>query len=538
MAPPIEHVIVLALENRSYDHMLGFVPHPDPLFDGLTAGGPFTNPAWGGEGPAVAATPDAKTVLPVDPDHAHEAAMEQLSLKRWGPFRRATNEGFVESYERKGRGLSPPTFEGLFGPIANWFARRQAREKVVENRGPLVMRCQPPANVPVMAELALAFGVCSKWFASVPGETWPNRNFMHAATSDGTTNIDIRFYTDPTIFELLERQGKRWHIYYDDTPQVWAFKRLWLDPRRQRNWFTFSEFARHVARGELPHYSFIEPNHRPPVHTLDRLPVEGGPPRSNSQHPGNNLVPDAEYDGHVPVVPGDFQRGELLIATIYETLRANPAVFERSILLITYDEHGGLYDHVPPPMDVPPPGDPPNPGPLGALQARFLRRKGLSFDFTMLGVRVPAIVISPYIRAESVSAEVRDHASIPATLRALFAPEAEPLTRRDAWAPPFHTLLTLPQARAGDELPDLSHHVAAMADFKEVLLAPPAPEPPVPEPPVPPYYSDFVALANMVSQELPTPNPPETAGERAKARQVTVNFTSVVEQARSSGGPA
>ncbi|MDP9070866.1 MAG: hypothetical protein M3N68_06205 [Actinomycetota bacterium] len=90
------------------------------------------------------ATPDAKTVLPLDPDHSHEAAMEQLSLKGWGPGRRATNQGFIKSYEEKGRGLVSPAFEGLFGPIANWWARRKAQEKVVENRGRLIMRCQPP----------------------------------------------------------------------------------------------------------------------------------------------------------------------------------------------------------------------------------------------------------------------------------------------------------------------------------------------------------------------------------------------------------
>lgn len=542
MTPTIDHVIVLALENRSYDHVFGFLPHPDPLFDGLLGGGPFTNPSWGSRRDPVAASPEAKTVVPLDPGHSHEAAMEQLALTGWGPARRPTNQGFVRSYEKKGRGLAPPTFEGLLGPIANWWARREGQQKVVEDRGPLIMQCQPPDHVPVLGRLALEFGVCSRWFASVPGETWPNRNFMHAATSDGTTNIDIRFYTDRTIFELLEERGKRWHIYYDDTPQAWAFKRLWADPSRHRNWFPFSDFAAHVARVGLPHYSFIEPNHRPPIHTPDRRPVPGEPPRSNSQHPGNNVVPDAEYDDHPAAGPGDFLRAEVLVAAIYEALRANPDLFERSILLVTYDEHGGFYDHVPPPTDVPEPGDEPTPGCLGRVLARLLRRKVAAFDFTMLGVRVPAVVVSPHVRPGTVSAEVRDHASIPATLRGLFAPDAEPLGRRDAWAPPFHSLLNLPAARAGGDLPDLSRHLAQAQQVTRALREPPhldpeVPESPVAEPAVPPYYRDFVALADLVSAELPTPDPPPRAEERARARHATVMFTEEAERARQSENP-
>src|SRR5262244_3879216 len=107
------------LENRSYDHLLGYVPHPDPLFDGLL-GRTRTNPGWR-RGPAVTASPDAKQVLPVGPDHSHDAVMQQLALRRGVP----RNRGFVRSYERKARGLVAPAFGGLLGPVANlargWF---------------------------------------------------------------------------------------------------------------------------------------------------------------------------------------------------------------------------------------------------------------------------------------------------------------------------------------------------------------------------------------------------------------------------------
>src|SRR5262249_37728699 len=194
----------------------------------------------------------------------------------------------------------------------------------------------------------------------------------------------------------------------------------------------------HAAAGDLAAYTFIEPNHRPPLHTLDHAPVIGDPGLSNNQHPENNLVSNAAYDTFTLTGESDFTRGEHLIATIYEALRANPDLFDKTLLLVTYDEHGGLYDHVPPPTDVPNPGGPISG--VGPAQRFLLSRKCAAFDFTMVGPRVPAIVISPRVPADTVDTKVHDHASIPATLRALFAPHARPLTERDKWAAPFHEL--------------------------------------------------------------------------------------------------
>ena len=201
---------------------------------------------WG-RGPAVAASPDAKLVLPAGPDHSHDAVMQQLALTLTGAPR---NRGFVRSYERKGRGLDAPAFGGLLGPFANWARRLSGGGgQAVKGRGPLAMACQPPENVPVLARLAREFAVCSRWFCSVPGETWPNRNFAHAATSDGQTQIEIRPYTNRTIFELLEDHEVDWRIYYDDTPQVWAFPALWDTPERHAKWFPLDSFTSHVAGG-------------------------------------------------------------------------------------------------------------------------------------------------------------------------------------------------------------------------------------------------------------------------------------------------
>jgi phospholipase C len=540
--PTIDHVIVLALENRSFDHMLGFLDHPDPAYERLTADGQYTNPGWAA-GPPVSATADAKPVLPIGPDHSHAGVMEQLALKGIGKQRAPQNEGFVVSLERAGRGLDPSAYGGVLGPVVNGFKRIfGAKHPGVNGRGPLAMLCQPSTQVPVLSELAREFAVCTRWFCSVPGETWPNRNFLHAATSDGETDIDIRSYDNPTIFELLEQHGKTWHIYYDDTPQVWAFHELWDTPERHANWYPFPDFLAHVAAGQLPSYSFIEPNHRPPLHLIDDDSTSGTAGVSNNQHPENNLVSDAAYNGFSGGPTTDFARAESLIATIYEALRAKQPLFERSLLLVTYDEHGGLYDHVPPPTDVP------NPGTRQDLSTRvlhwILHRKATAFDFTMLGPRVPTVVISPYVAAGTIDRVVHDHASVPKTLREIFAPEAAPLTARDEWVAPFHTLLTLATARTS--LPDLSAYTAAPPTGAQPTAAAQGQiagsTASAMAGPVPHAYQAFVSQAEQVHQRLVAVGETEAApplspaAPRERAAEITQLFSDAAERHRQELG--
>jgi hypothetical protein len=158
------------------------------------------------------------------------------------------------------------------------------------------------------------------------------------------------------------------------------------------------------------------------------------------------------------------------------------------------------------------------------------------------------VVVSPYVRAGAVSADVRDHASVPATLRALFVPDAKPLTRRDQHAVRFDTLLGLEAPRRGADLPDLSAHLpAAPTATREAMLAPPPPVEAAAEPEVPEYYLDFVELADQVAAELArvapaeaaeglaAPAPPAELGPLARARQATAAFTAAAEAARGGG---
>jgi phospholipase C len=123
----------------------------------VLSGGEYGNLCLNG-GPAVLATPTATPVVPVGPDHSHEAVMEQLAVRGINLARRPTNQGFVTSYERKCQGLTPQKFGGLLGPLANWWcARKSYGSMEIKNRGPVVMRCQAPENVPVLSTLALEF---------------------------------------------------------------------------------------------------------------------------------------------------------------------------------------------------------------------------------------------------------------------------------------------------------------------------------------------------------------------------------------------
>jgi phospholipase C len=534
---PVEHVIVLVLENRSFDHMLGFLDHPNPAFERLTDDGRFTNPGWAG-GPAVSVSPNAKPVLPIGPDHSHDGVIEQLSLDTHG---NPTNQGFVTSLERAGRTPNRPKYSGLLSPAVNLFRAVVGPKKPsTAGRGPLAMLCQPPSQVPVLSQLARDFAVCTRWFCSVPGETWPNRNYLHAATSDGETDIDLRFYDNPTIFELLEKYGKRWHIYYDQTPQVWAFRELWDTPQRHANWYPFDDFLEHVDAGQLPAYSFIEPNHRPPLDLVGGGTAPGSPDLSNNQHPENNLVSDTAYAAFSAAADTDFARADRLIARIYERLRANPVLFERSLLLVTYDEHGGFYDRQPPPTNVP------NPGTKQDWPTRishfFLRPKAARFNFEMLGPRVPAVVISPYVPGGTVDTTVRDHSSVPRTVRDIFAPDADRLTARDAWAQPFHTLLTLAAPRRND-LPDLSRFIAPAGPGPGQVGA--GPNTGAVQGSVSQYFQPFAQQADNVHRRLlrvgedeAKATPVHATSPEERAAQITQIFTAAAQRHREQLGTA
>jgi phospholipase C len=353
----IRHIIVLMLENQSFDRLLGYVDLGDPAqkLEGLT--GAETNPvAPPGDMTAVPVqriTAPSAYVTDPGPGHDFEDVNEQLFVERKPQDTSAPrNAGFVLNYSRQA------------GPD----------RRPLGSRGREVMHGLDPTLVPIITTLARSFTVCDHWFSSVPGPTWPNRFFLHAGTAKGfieTPEVPGQFisqfwtspYDMPTIFENLMERGLTWTVYFDDYAQAFALRRLHpYGDRFQR----YEQFARDVEHGTLPTYAFIEPR---------SFSAPGFP--ANDQHP-----------------PHDLSEGEKLIAEVYDTLRADDALWRTSLMVVLYDEHGGFYDHVPPPRAVSPDGS-------------AARPSGFLFD--RLGVRVPAILISPWVAEGRVDHTVYDH---------------------------------------------------------------------------------------------------------------------------------
>ncbi|HEV7242252.1 MAG TPA: alkaline phosphatase family protein [Thermoanaerobaculia bacterium] len=380
-----KHVVVLMLENRSFDHMFGFLDHPKK-FEGLH-GKKFTNPD--NNKVEIPATPTAGFEVPHDPSHRHFSVMYQLTEtdpsgnpKHYKPPYPINMRGFVKEFERHAPG-----------------------------KGAEIMRCQPPGNIPVLATLAKSFALCDHWHASVPGMTWPNRFFAHAAQSSATVNNYLALYGMTTIYHALSKAKKSFKVFDHGDAHARAMPVTWNHRRMMDNFFD------RVKKDDLPDYSFIEPNHL------------GDPAVTNSQHPGKNEPPTGG---------ADFKKGEQLIRSIYRALIANEAVWKKTVFVITYDEHGGFADHVPPPRAVPP----------NELMSPE------RFGFDLLGVRVPAVIVSPYIKAATVDSTVYDHSSIVASVREQFG-IAKALTERDANAKTFWHNLTLAEPRLGAAIPTL-----------------------------------------------------------------------------------
>ena len=385
----IKHVVVLMLENRSFDGMLGMLHPNSDRFDGLTGTEQNTWHRTDGSSEQIAVwtspamTPDAACIPTPDPGelfadiHMQIHGMVNSVTLNTSP----TMNGFVDNYMRQPPTTPAPSVAPDPAAVMHYFTDTQ---------------------IPVLTQLARQFGVSDRWHASAPCQTWPNRFFAHTGTAAGyVNNSPTHFpYMMETVFNRLQDQAKvPWRIYFHDIPQTTTLSRLWPAALTHFRYFQ-QDFARDAASGNLPAYSFIEPRYFTDT-VFHNMP--------NDQHPPHNIV-----------------HGEALIASVYNAVRNGPG-WKNTLLIITYDEHGGCYDHVAPPAAVAPDN---------------LRPDG--FDFTSFGVRVPAVIVSPWLPAGSI---VRppghtpfDHTTIISTLRKLFP--FTPLTARDAAAPDLMHSLT------------------------------------------------------------------------------------------------
>lgn len=410
----IKHIVVLMMENRSFDHLLGMLKKVNPEINGCLEG------QEGCSNPVDPANPTTSSPIYVNDQAVYEQADPHHSVS-------GTSQqifGVVDD------GNMVPSMDGFIASYSDEFP---------DGDGSSIMKCFAPEHVPAISTLATEFAVFDGYFASVPGPTEPNRAFAISASSDGMCTNDaelmVRGMPQKTIFRQIEEMGHDWNIYMDQVPAALMFKDLRHRDARPRYHF-LKQFYEDASTGSLPEYSWLEPSY------FD-VPLTGV--YAADQHPAH-----------------DVSVGDQLIKDVYEALRASPQ-WNETALIVTYDEHGGFFDHVPPEGMIPNPDG----------------KTCDEFDFTRQGVRVPFIVASPWVAKGTVvhgapaGAGQYEHSSLAATVvHKLLKPRADKnghqpayLTERDAWAATFEGVfdsggLIEPRTDCPVTLPEVLSHRA------------------------------------------------------------------------------
>ena len=399
MLGSIKHVVQLMLENRSFDQMLGFLyestgnksPAGHP-FDGLT--GHESNPDDTGREIKVfkvrITDPNPYLRPGADPGEGFFNTNYQLfCTDDPAPGAQPNNKGFIVNFK---------------SAIASDLAKHY-KDTLPGTDPTEIMGMYPPELLPVMSGLARGYAVCDRWFASAPTQTIPNRAFAGAATSQGHLDNHVKVFTCPSIFGRLSAKKLDWAIYGYNRDPLTRLDFTDIHDADASHFGHFRDFQDRCRLGTLPAYSFLEPSWG-----------SGG----NSQHPNY-----------------DVALGEKLIHDTYYALRSGPG-WNDTLLIISYDEHGGNYDHVAPPATAVAPDN--SVGEFG-------------FDFTRFGVRIPALLISPRIAPGTVFRAARgtiDHTSVLKTLETRW--KVAPLTKRDRAAADLGDVLTLATPRTDDPL--------------------------------------------------------------------------------------
>jgi phospholipase C len=412
---PIKHVIVLMLENQSFDRMVGLIPG----VDGVNVAHLRSNPI---STTGVTVTQNASTQPRMDFDPAHDYDDVIVQIKGNG----TACSGFVDD-----------------------FLRNHSKGNPKE-----VMAFYDSGTLPALEDLSMSFVICDRWFSSVPGPTWPNRFFLNTGTSLGHIDMPsivhfdpaINFYNQPTVFERISEAGKRWLIYFEDFSQTTLMTRQLLYAANYRYMVSFEEDCKDEAN--FPDYVFLEPKYFWPG--------------QNDQHPTS-----------------DIRRGDALIARVYNSIRKNEDLWNSTLFVVLYDEHGGFYDHVDPrepafKVKAVPPDD--NVTPEG-------------FAFDLLGLRVPAVLASPWLDP-GVLHEIYDHTSLLKYLTAKWGlgalgnrtPTANNFAGELVWrstprtdAPMTLTAVSVPEDPKPTELSEHQQALVSYSRYLESQLAAEAP---------------------------------------------------------------
>jgi phospholipase C len=338
---PVDTFVVLMMENRSFDHYLGWLPGADGRQVGLT----FTD-LDGRAHQTLRLSPDFQGCAHPDPDHSWEGGRIQL------------NGGAMDGFLRSG-----DNDEFSIGYYAE-------------------------PDLPFIGHAARAFTTYDRFFCSLLGSTFPNREYMHAAQSYGkidNSTPDVGFkdqgFPDNTIFANCAAHGVSARYFFNDLPvsALWGQKGLARSGR-------VDEYYQRAADGTLPHVSFVDPSF-----------VNEGGGTSGDEHPH-----------------GDIRAGQAFMSDVVHAFMESPQ-WKRGALFIVYDEHGGFFDHVRPPR-VP----------------DIRSTRDINTDFGQMGFRIPAVAVSPYVKRHHVAHATFGFESILKMIEYRFG--LPPLTRRDAYA--------------------------------------------------------------------------------------------------------
>jgi phospholipase C len=356
---PIKHIVVLMMENHSFDQLLGWTKSLYPELDGIDETKPAGNADYPDVNSIVRQAPSTLPSISCDPRHDTPDVLSQIENNC---------SGFVASFARA-------------------FPQSTSGERAQ------VMAYYPKGSLPVIHTLAENFLICDHWFSSLPGPTWPNRFFVHSGTCKGHIKMpqglyiqNEHCYDQNTIYDELDKKQIEWSIYHHGMPHTMLFTHLWTKPEHFHRMSGFFEVAAGPA-DKFPQYVFIEPSY--------------GGQDENDQHP-----------------PTDIRKGEYLIAQVYNALRSNSDLWNSILFIVLYDEHGGFYDHVVPAKTIPPDND------------------VKEYSFTQYGVRVPALLISPWVKKGFVNS-IFDHTSLLKTLIEKWELQPDKLGRRTEAASSF-----------------------------------------------------------------------------------------------------
>jgi phospholipase C len=386
----VDHIVVVMMENRSFDHVLGYRSQlpGGTQDDGLT--------------PELVAFLTSKG-FPIGPMDASNIANNALGLKTkfsLDPRHNVADVAHQLQYtltDGSGRTINSP--QGFVESFADVVARADPSNNVVAAD---VLRYYGDSDLRFTQFLADNYGYCERSFSSHPGPTFPNRMYLLSgdvqydrngeAIVNNNSGDNIVLSRAPTFFDLLTRKGIGWRVY-ESFPSVTMLRMFTRYASDNTNIVPLSRLQLDVLHGDLPAVTMIEPSMQ-------------SAPRS---------------DDHAP--RADMYNGQVFLRSVYETLRLNPAVWQKTLLIITYDEHGGFYDHVPPPI-------------AEARTAPLVTTQGNSPQtpdsvntaslVTSYGVRVPTFVVSPWVPAGKGPDLVLDHCSIAKTILARFCGDTKP----------------------------------------------------------------------------------------------------------------